>query len=252
MRLVFLGPPGCGKGTQSGLLCNQFGLVHLSSGDLLREACVAGTELGRAARALMEAGQLVPDELVLAMVLEKLKEVLATTAERGFILDGFPRTLAQAQKLDAMLANEGIQLTGAVEFRVTEEVILERLAGRWIHAPSGRSYHTIHCPPKVPGKDDVTGEALIQRSDDNEATVRRRLAVYHRQTEAICSYYAEQNILISVDANLPPRQVYHQIKKGLQERSTSTSLNSNHRLFPKQPITDNCKERRTRGITCAL
>ncbi|MCW8833603.1 MAG: adenylate kinase, partial [Colwellia sp.] len=178
MRIVLLGAPGAGKGTQAQFLMAKFGIPQISTGDMLRAAIKAGTELGKQAKAVMDAGQLVSDELIIGLVKERVAQ---EDCKAGFLLDGFPRTIPQA---DAMKEN-GINVDHVLEFDVPDEVIVERMAGRRVHSGSGRVYHLVYNPPKVEGKDDVTGDDLSIRPDDEEATVRKRLAIYHEQTKPL-------------------------------------------------------------------
>ncbi|WP_394174966.1 adenylate kinase [Thalassotalea litorea] len=182
MRIILLGAPGAGKGTQAQFLMNKYGIPQISTGDMLRAAIKAGTELGKQAKQVMDAGQLVSDELIIGLVKERIAQ---QDCENGFLLDGFPRTIPQA---DAMKANE-INVDSVIEFDVADEVIVERMGGRRVHPGSGRVYHIVYNPPKVEGKDDVTGEDLAVRPDDEEATVRKRLGIYHEQTKPLVNYY---------------------------------------------------------------
>jgi len=208
MNLVFLGPPGAGKGTMASRLAEDMKIPHISTGDMFRSAMAQGTELGLKAKAIMEAGDLVPDELTIAMVKERLSN---PDAQNGYILDGFPRTIPQAEALD-----EFATIEQAVRFELDEEQLVRRLSGRRVHKPSGRTYHVEFAPPKEPGKDDVTGEPLIQRDDDKEEAIRNRLKVYHDQTAPLVSYYENKGILVSVDASPPPDEVYESLKKVVQ------------------------------------
>ena len=182
MRIVLLGAPGAGKGTQAQFLMAKFGIPQISTGDMLRAAISAGTELGKQAKAVMDAGQLVSDELIIGLVKERITQ---DDCKAGFLLDGFPRTIPQA---DAMKEN-GINVDHVLEFDVPDEVIVERMAGRRVHSGSGRVYHLVYNPPKVEGKDDVTGDDLSIRPDDEESTVRKRLAIYHEQTKPLVDFY---------------------------------------------------------------
>ena len=182
MRIVLLGAPGAGKGTQAQFLMAKFGIPQISTGDMLRAAIKAGTELGNQAKAVMDAGQLVSDELIIGLVKERVAQ---EDCKSGFLLDGFPRTIPQA---DAMKEN-GISVDHVLEFDVPDEVIVERMAGRRVHSGSGRVYHLVYNPPKVEGKDDVTGDDLSIRPDDEETTVRKRLAIYHEQTKPLVDFY---------------------------------------------------------------
>jgi adenylate kinase len=183
MRLILLGPPGAGKGTQAAFLTQHFGIPQISTGDMLRAAVKAGTPLGRQAKQIMDSGQLVSDEIIINLVRDRLQQ---PDCAQGYLFDGFPRTIVQANALK----NAGIKLDYVVEIAVPEEDIIERISGRRVHLPSGRSYHARFNPPKVKDKDDLTGEALVQRDDDREETVRHRLAVYRDQTRPLVDYYA--------------------------------------------------------------
>lgn len=185
MRMILLGPPGAGKGTQAKLMMEKYQIPQISTGDMLRAAVKAGTELGVAAKRVMDAGGLVSDELILGLVKERIAQ---PDCAKGFLFDGFPRTIVQAEAL----VNQGIEIDYVVEILVDDENIVSRLAGRWTHAASGRVYHVLHNPPKVAGHDDVTGEALIQRDDDKEETVRKRLQVYHDQTKPLIQFYQQR------------------------------------------------------------
>lgn len=180
MVILIMGPPGVGKGTQAQRLCGHFQLAHLSTGDILREQVKLQTSLGQAAQAKMSVGELVPDDIIIKMMLERI-----AACNGSALLDGFPRTLAQAEALDA----SGAPIDAVVDLDAGDEMIIERSCGRRLHPPSGRIYHVKFSPPKVPGKDDETGEDLIQRPDDNEETVRNRLAVYRQQTAPLKDYY---------------------------------------------------------------
>jgi adenylate kinase len=184
MRLILLGAPGAGKGTQATFICQKYGIPQISTGDMLRAAVKAGTPLGLEAKAVMASGGLVSDELIINLVKERLMQADCTN---GFLFDGFPRTIPQA---DAMKA-AGVQLDFVVEIDVPFEAIVERMSGRRSHPASGRTYHVKFNPPKVEGKDDVTGEDLIQREDDKEETVKKRLDVYSAQTRPLVAYYSD-------------------------------------------------------------
>lgn len=183
MRLILLGAPGAGKGTQAAFICKRFDIPQISTGDMLRAAVKAGTEMGLAAQKVMESGGLVSDDIIIGLVKERIAQ---PDCARGFLFDGFPRTIVQA---DAMKA-AGVHLDLALEIDVPDEVIIERMSGRRVHPASGRVYHVVHNPPKVPGQDDVTGEDLIHRADDAEETVKNRLAVYQSQTRPLVKYYS--------------------------------------------------------------
>jgi len=183
MRLILLGPPGAGKGTQAAFICKQYTIPQISTGDMLRAAVKAGTPLGLEAKKVMDSGALVSDAIIIGLVKERIAQ---PDCANGFLFDGFPRTIPQA---DAM-KQAGVKLDLVLEIDVPDESIIERMSGRRVHAASGRTYHVKFNPPKVAGKDDVTGEDLIQRADDEEATVRNRLQVYKNQTQPLVAYYS--------------------------------------------------------------
>jgi adenylate kinase len=182
MRLILLGPPGAGKGTQANFIRQKFGIPQISTGDMLRAAIKAGTPLGQAAKKVMDAGRLVSDDIIMGLVQERLKQ---PDCKAGYLFDGFPRTIPQAEQLQ----KDGVPLDYVLEIDVPDSAIIERMSGRRVHPASGRTYHVRFNPPKVEGKDDVTGEELIQRVDDLEETVRKRLEVYQRQTRPLVEYY---------------------------------------------------------------
>jgi adenylate kinase len=182
MRLILLGPPGAGKGTQAAFIARKYGIPQISTGDMLRAAAKAGTALGREAKKLMDAGQLVPDEVIVALVEARLR---APDCAPGYLLDGFPRTIPQAEAMRA----RALPLDCVLEIDVPDEEIVARMSGRRVHPASGRTYHVKFNPPQAPDRDDATGEPLIQREDDREATVKERLEVYRRQTRPLVEYY---------------------------------------------------------------
>ena len=184
MRLILLGGPGAGKGTQANYIKERYQIPQISTGDMLRAAVKAGTELGRKAKAVMDSGGLVPDDVIIGLVKERIQE---PDCKQGFLFDGFPRTIPQA---DAM-KTAGVAIDAVVEIDVPDGEIIKRMSGRRVHLASGRTYHVTFNPPKAEGKDDVTGEPLIQRDDDQEETVRKRLDVYHAQTEPLVAYYKQ-------------------------------------------------------------
>ncbi len=199
MRIILLGPPGAGKGTQAQTLTKEFSIPQISTGDMLRAAIKAGTELGKQAKAVMDAGKLVSDEIILGLVKERIAQ---DDCKNGFLFDGFPRTIPQAQAL----VDNGISIDAVVELQVPDEKIVKRMSGRRVHLASGRTYHIVYNPPKVEGKDDVTGEDLVIRPDDQEDTVRARLKVYHEQTEPLVAFYKElsakgETRYVAVDGN---------------------------------------------------
>ena len=210
MRLIFLGPPGAGKGTQSKLLTKRFGARHISTGDILREHRVANTELGVLAEEYMRRGELVPDELILKMIEGEVEK-----SARGFIMDGFPRTVAQAEAFDALLERVGIALDGVVLFDVDRDTLVTRLTARWTNPRTGKSYNAITNPPPGPGMRDADGTTLIQREDDKPETVRKRLDVYREKTEPLVTYYHKRGKLVTVNGLAPVEDVTRQIVSSL-------------------------------------
>jgi adenylate kinase len=184
MKLILLGPPGAGKGTQATYIKEKFGIPQISTGDMLRAAVKAGTPLGIEAKKIMDAGGLVRDDIIIGLVKDRLKE---PDCQKGYMFDGFPRTIPQAEAMK----EAGVAIDYVLEIDVPDAAIIERMSGRRAHLPSGRTYHVKFNPPKVAGKDDVTGEDLVQRDDDKEETVRKRLDVYHSQTKALVDYYGK-------------------------------------------------------------
>lgn len=184
ISIILLGAPGAGKGTQAKFITEKYNIPQISTGDMLRNAIKAGTELGIKAKAIMDSGQLVSDEIVIGLVKERIKE---DDCKNGYLFDGFPRTTAQADALK----NAGVNIDYVVEINVPDSTIIDRMSGRRVHLASGRTYHLIYNPPKVAGKDDATGEDLIQRADDAEETVKNRLDVYHKQTAVLSNYYSQ-------------------------------------------------------------
>ena len=183
MRIILLGSPGSGKGTQAQFITEKYKIPQISTGDMLRAAVRAGTPLGLAAKQVMDSGGLVSDDIILGLIKERIKQ---DDCAHGFLLDGFPRTIAQAEGLEGM----GVAIDTVIEIVVDDEEIVKRMAGRRVHMQSGRTYHVDFNPPKIQDSDDVTGEALIQRDDDKEETVRKRLSVYHQQTKPLVDYYS--------------------------------------------------------------
>ncbi len=194
ISIILLGAPGAGKGTQATFISKKYSIPQISTGDMLRAAIKAGTELGLKAKQVMDNGQLVSDEIVVELVKERIKQ---PDCQNGYLFDGFPRTTAQADALQAA----GVQIDYVVEISVPDSVIIQRLSGRWAHLDSGRTYHSVNNPPKVSGIDDITGEALVQRDDDKEETIKKRLQVYHAQTAVLCDYYSKNDSIkfITVD-----------------------------------------------------
>lgn len=199
MRLMLLGAPGAGKGTQANILCEHFAIPQISTGDMLRAAIANNSPLGKKAKAVMEKGELVSDDIIIDIVKERLKE---TDCKNGYLLDGFPRTLSQAYAM----REAGIKLDHVIEIYVKEDEIINRITGRRVHPNSGRVYHLEYCPPKKAGVDDISGEPLIQRDDDKEETVKKRLQVYYQQTAPLMEYY--QGLAASNDENAPQ---YHKV-----------------------------------------
>ena len=214
MKVLLLGAPGAGKGTQAQFITREFGIPQISTGDMLRAAIKAGTPLGLEATKIMDAGGLVRDDIIIGMVKERIAQ---PDCAHGFLFDGFPRTLAQAE---AMVA-AGVDLDAVVEIDVPDAAIVERMSGRRVHLPSGRTYHVKYNPPKVSGKDDETGEDLVQRDDDKEETVKKRLAVYHEQTEVLVDFYSKLTgehapRYIKVDGTQPVETVKENVITALQ------------------------------------
>ena len=215
-HVILFGPPGAGKGTHSPKLVEIYGLPQLSTGDMLREAVAKGTEVGKKAKALMEAGQLVSDDVVIGIIRDRVQQ---EDCKNGAIYDGFPRSLAQAEALDTMLAELGDRVTKVIALEVPDSILEERICGRWIHKKSGRSYHAKFNPPKsAPASmvDDITGEALEQRSDDTADVLKSRLSTYHAQTVPVLSHYAKtEGVAYKVNADQSLEQVWTEIKTAM-------------------------------------
>jgi len=213
MKLVLLGPPGAGKGTQAERIKAHYGIAHLSTGDMLREAVAADTEVGRQAKAIMDAGRLVPDEVMIRLVAER---IVQPDCARGFVLDGFPRTLAQAEALDALLAERGEQLDAVLEIAVDQDALIERISGRFACAECGAGYHDRFKQPQVAGVCDVCGSReFVRRDDDKAETVRARLEAYHALTAPLLPYYRDQGLLITVDGMAEIDQVSAEVLEKL-------------------------------------
>jgi len=222
MRMILIGPPGAGKGTQAPKIKERFSCCHLATGDMLRAQVAAKTDLGREAKKIMDEGKLVSDEIMIGMIeseLENNKE-----CQSGFILDGFPRTVPQAEKLDQMLKAKSQPLKHAVELKIDDGLLVARITGRLVHPASGRSYHKIFNPPKKEMIDDITGEALVQRSDDNEAALKKRLGTYHSQTTPVVEYYRKTGIHTELDASKKPGEVWKDMLKVFDQKPSSTLL----------------------------
>lgn len=213
-RMVLIGPPGAGKGTQAPNIANKYCICHLATGDMLRSQVARQTELGKAAKKIMDQGGLVSDEIMVGMIKEELSN--NPECKTGFILDGFPRTVPQASKLDSMLKASQQQIDHAIELKIPDALLISRITGRLIHPASGRSYHKEFNPPKKSMTDDLTGEPLIQRSDDNAETLKKRLATYHAQTGPVVDYYKQTGVWTPVDAAQSPKLVWGSISQILE------------------------------------
>ncbi|CRG99641.1 adenylate kinase, putative [Plasmodium relictum] len=209
-RYIFLGAPGSGKGTQSLNLKKSHCYCHLSTGDLLREAIEKKSEIGNKVKDIISEGKLVDDDIVLSLVDEKLN---SPQCRKGFILDGYPRNVKQAEDLNKLLQKNQTKLNGVFYFSVPDDVLVKRISGRLIHKPSGRIYHKIFNPPKTPFKDDITNEPLIQREDDNEEVLKKRLHIFKNETTPLISYYKNKNLLINLDATQPPQDLEKKISE---------------------------------------
>ncbi|GIN14521.1 adenylate kinase [Shouchella clausii] len=215
MNLILMGLPGAGKGTQAEKIVNDYGIPHISTGDMFRAAMKNETELGLKAKSFIDAGDLVPDEVTIGIVKERLSE---DDCENGFLLDGFPRTIAQAEALEGILSSLGKQLDHVLNIAVPKELLMERLTGRRVSPTSGKTYHIVYNPPKVEGKCDIDGSDLIQRDDDKPETVKRRLEVNEKQTKPLIDFYEAKGYLRQVDGNQDMNTVYAEIKAILSEK----------------------------------
>ncbi|KAK2873434.1 adenylate kinase [Arthroderma sp. PD_2] len=221
MRMILMGPPGAGKGTQAPKIKEKFCICHLATGDMLRSQVSRQTELGKEAKKIMDQGGLVSDEIMVNMIKNELES--NKECHKGFILDGFPRTVAQAERLDDMLRERKQALHHAVELQIDDSLLVSRITGRLVHPASGRSYHKIFNPPKKDMTDDLTGEPLVQRSDDNAEALKKRLVTYHAQTAPVVGYYKKTGIWSGIDASQEPGQVWKSIL-GVFEKKESPIL----------------------------
>jgi len=209
-RTIIFGPPGAGKGTQAPRMVEEYCLCHLSTGDMLREAVTSGSEMGKKAKSIMDAGKLVSDDVVVGIVGEAIKK---PECSKGFILDGFPRTVPQAKMLDALLSKDGVAIDRVINLEIPDSLLIERVTGRLIHKSSGRTYHRTFNPPKTPGLDDVTGEPLMQRGDDTEEKLKTRLDEFHSKTTPVLNYYWRK--VTKVNANDDMDNVTAKIREAL-------------------------------------
>ncbi|KAH7928173.1 adenylate kinase [Leucogyrophana mollusca] len=221
LRTILMGPPGAGKGTQAPRIRDEYCVCHLATGDMLREQIAKKTELGKVAKKILDAGELVNDDIMVGIIKDQLEN--NPTCKNGFVLDGFPRTIPQAEKLDAMLSDRKEKLDNVVQLQIDDQLLISRITGRLVHPASGRTYHKEFQPPKKPMTDDVTGEPLVQRSDDNADTLRKRLVTFHQQTGPVVEYYKAKGLWHGIDAAQSPSVVWDNLSKVFRAPPTGKS-----------------------------
>ena len=215
LRAVLLGPPGAGKGTQAAKVIGKYSVPHISTGDIFRANIKEGTELGKKAKGYMDEGKLVPDELVVDLVTDRLQK---DDCKEGFLLDGFPRTIVQAEQLDKFLSDNGQKLDIVLNFKVRKDVLVERIAGRRVCKSCGASFHVVNVPPKKEGICDTCGGELFQRKDDNRETVENRINVYENETAPLIGYYEKQNVLVNFDGEKTHNEVFEDVVKAIEAK----------------------------------
>ena len=213
MRLLIMGPPGAGKGTHAKLLCKEYNIVHISTGDMFRNAIKLGTAEGMIAKQFIDKGNLVPDDIVIGIVREKIQE---NECNNGFLLDGFPRNIEQAKSLDIILDECGVKIDAVLNLQVSDDILIKRISGRRVCSKCGETYHVVNHPPKVEGICDVCGGNLVQRKDDTEETIKTRLKIYNKQTKPLLKYYEKQNLLKNLNGVEDINLLFNNIKKLLR------------------------------------